>query len=111
MATGFLVSKTLIEYNRNSLEENEEEKEQIYIEFTEQNTDPENNENAIDFRLYAEQQIKEENITLVKIMENYKSKQMRKIIQKIAWWLFDDCGIVPNEKKNYKDYSWNNFKY
>ena len=42
MATGRPVSKTLIKYSSNSLEENdEEEKEPIDIEFTEQNADPE----------------------------------------------------------------------
>ena len=41
MATRRPVAKTLIEYNSNSLDENEEEeKESIDIEFTEQNADP-----------------------------------------------------------------------
>ena len=44
------VSKNLIEYNSNDLVENdEEEKEPIDIEFTEQKNDYENDENAIDF--------------------------------------------------------------
>ena len=43
MATGNPVVKTLIEYNSNSSKEkNEKAKEQIDIEFTEQNTDLEN---------------------------------------------------------------------
>ena len=37
MATGRPVAKTLIKYNSNSLEENEEEKESIDTELTEQN--------------------------------------------------------------------------
>ena len=42
MATGLPVSKTLIKYNSNSLEANdEEEKEPIHIEFTEQIADSE----------------------------------------------------------------------
>ena len=41
MAPDLPVSKTLIEYNPNSSEENEEEKEPIDIEFTEQKADPE----------------------------------------------------------------------
>ena len=52
MTTGRPVAKTLIKYN-NSLEENDEEedeKEPIDIELTEQNTDPYNDENVIDFR-------------------------------------------------------------
>ena len=41
----------LIKYNNNSLDENDEEgKEPINIDLTEQKTDPFNNENAIDFR-------------------------------------------------------------
>ena len=51
LATGRPVSKTLIKYNSNSLEENdEEEKEPIDLEFAEQKTDPYNEEIAIDFR-------------------------------------------------------------
>ena len=43
--------QTLIKYNSNNPEENdEEEKEPINIELTEQKSDPYNNENAIDFK-------------------------------------------------------------
>ena len=46
------VTKNLIEYNCNKLEENEElEKQVIDNEFTEQKADPENYKNTIDFRL------------------------------------------------------------
>ena len=42
LATGRPVAKTLIKYNSNSLEENdEEEKDQINIELTSKKTDPE----------------------------------------------------------------------
>ena len=42
MATGFLVVKNLIEYNSNNFEKNnEEKKESIDIELTEQKVDPE----------------------------------------------------------------------
>ena len=48
MATGRPVAKTLIKYNRNNLEENnEEEKEPINIGLTEQKTDLINDENTI----------------------------------------------------------------
>ena len=51
MATGKLVAKTLIKYNNNNLEENdEEEKEPINTELTDQKTDPNNDENAIGFK-------------------------------------------------------------
>ena len=49
LATRRPVAKALIKYN-NNLEKNEEEKEPINIELTEQKTDPYNDENAIDFR-------------------------------------------------------------
>ena len=39
--TGLPVTKSLIKYNSNSLEENEEEEEQIDIELSEQKADPE----------------------------------------------------------------------
>ena len=49
---GFSVEpKFLIEFNGNSWEENDEEKEAINIEFTDQKSDHENYKNAIDFRL------------------------------------------------------------
>ena len=91
MVASLPVAKTLIKYNSNSSEENdEEEKEPIDIEFTEQKTDPENNENVIDFR-WSDVQEDEEDIALVNFIENYKSKLMRKKFQKnnwmIVWWL------------------------
>ena len=51
MAVRFPVSKNLIKYNNNNLEENyEAEKNEIDIEFTDQNTYPEYNDYAIDLR-------------------------------------------------------------
>ena len=51
MANDLLASQNLIGYNSNDLEENEEEeKETIYIEFTEQKAGSKSDENAIDFR-------------------------------------------------------------
>ena len=41
LVTGLSVAKNLIEYNSKNSEENEEEKEPIYIEFTVQKVDPE----------------------------------------------------------------------
>ena len=94
------VSKTLIEYNTNSSEENEEEKEPIDIEFTEQKADPETMK------------------ILLTLNEHMYKKKMRKIIfwltwfraSKANWWrkspkkvtrrLFDDYSTLPNEKKN-----------
>ena len=49
MAAGRPVGEILIKYNNNNLEENdEEEKEPINIELTDQKTDPYNGENSID---------------------------------------------------------------
>ena len=57
LATGLPVAKALIEYNSNSLEENnEEEKELIDIEFIEQKKYPYNDENAIDFKRWNVQE-------------------------------------------------------
>ena len=57
LATGRPVAKALIEYNSNSLEENdEEEKELIDIELIEQKTYPYNDENAIDFKWWDVQE-------------------------------------------------------
>ena len=51
LATSPPVSKTLIKYNSNGLEENdEEENEPIDIELNDQKTDHYNDENAIDFK-------------------------------------------------------------
>ena len=50
MATGLPVAKTLIKYNSNNLEENDEkEREPINIELTDKK-DPYNDKNAIDFK-------------------------------------------------------------
>ena len=64
MATDLLEAKSLIEYNRNDLEENEDEKkEAIDIEFIEQKKDPDNDEIAIDFRWSDGREEDEEDIT------------------------------------------------
>ena len=81
MATRRPVAKALIKYN-NNLEENEEVKEPIDIELTEQKTDPYNDENAIDFRWSEVQKEDEKDIALAKFIESMKSKLMRKIFQK-----------------------------
>ena len=64
------------------MEENEEEEEPIDIEFTEQNADLENNENAFGFRWSDVQEEDEEDIAMANFIKNYKSKLMRKISQK-----------------------------
>ena len=57
LTTGRPVAKSLIEYNNNKLEVNdEEEKEPIDIELTEQKTDHYNDENAIEFKWWDVQE-------------------------------------------------------
>ena len=50
MATGRPVANTLIKFNNNLEEKDEEEKEPINTELTEHKTDPYSYENAIDFK-------------------------------------------------------------
>ena len=51
LATGRPVAKILIKYNKNNLEEHDEEdREPIHIELNEGKTDPYNDKNTIDFR-------------------------------------------------------------
>ena len=73
------VTKKLIRYNRNYLEENnEDEKETIYIDFTKK-TDIEDYENFIDFKWIDVQDENEEHITRLTWLRDYKSKLMRSI--------------------------------
>ena len=68
LATGLPVAKTLIKYNSNNLKKNDKEKDPIDIEFTEQNADPDNVENTIDF-IWSDGQ-EEEIIALFNFIEN-----------------------------------------
>ena len=77
LATRRPVAKTLIKYNNNLEENDEEEKEPINIEFTEQKTDPFNDENAIDFKWSDEQEEDEKDIALANFIES---------LQKENWW-------------------------
>ena len=80
MATGRPVTKTLIKYNSNSLEENDEEdKDPINIELTEQKTDPYNDEYAIDSKLSDLIEEDEKDIALANFIWACKSKLMRNL--------------------------------
>ena len=71
MATDLPVAKALIKYNINSSEEkDEEEKELIDIELTEQKSYSYNDEKAIDFRWSDLQEEDEEDIALANFIEN-----------------------------------------
>ena len=74
MATGRPVVYTLIKYSNNSEENDEEEKEPINIEFTEQKIDPYNDENAIDFKLSGVKEEDEENIALDNFIESLQKQ-------------------------------------
>ena len=70
-ATGWPVAEILIKYNNNNLEENdEEEKEPINIELTDQKIDPYNDENSIDSRLSDLTEEDEKDIALANLIES-----------------------------------------
>ena len=77
-ATGHPVAEILIKCNNNSLEKNdEEEKEPINIELTDQKTDPYNDENAIDSKWSDLTEENEEDIALANFIES---------LNKANWW-------------------------
>ena len=63
----------VIKYNNNLKENDEEEKKPIDIDFTEQKTDP-CNENAIDFRLSDVKEENREDIALVNFIESLQKQ-------------------------------------
>ena len=62
-------------------------------------TDPDNDENDIDFRLSGVKE-EEKDIALTSFFEILKKQTDERKKFKVTRWLLDDCGIVPNEKKN-----------
>ena len=88
MATGLPLSKTLVKYNSNNLEENEEEKEPIDIELTkEKKADPYNDENAFKFKWSGVQE-DEEDIALANFNESLKKQFDKEIFpKKVTRWL------------------------
>ena len=70
LASGLPTFKTLIKYNNNLEENEEEEKEPINIELTDKKTDPYNDENAIGFKWSDVQEDNEEDISLVNFNES-----------------------------------------
>ena len=103
MATGLPAAKTLIEFKQliGGNIKGGEGANRNWI--NEQKADPYYNvEYAFDFKCSGEQEEDEEDIALAYFIEYYKSKLIRDFfIKKITGWLFNDCGIVPNEiKKN-----------
>ena len=56
------------------MQENDEEEKKINIELTEQNTEPYNDENAIDFKLSDVKEEDEKDIALVNLIESSKKQ-------------------------------------
>ena len=99
MATRRPVAKALIKYN-NNLEENEEVKEPIDIELTEQK------QILIMMKMLLtldDQKYKKKTrkiLLWLTSLRAWKASWWGKFFKKITGWWFYDCGIVPNEKKN-----------
>ena len=81
---GHPVVKTLIKFNNNLEENDEEEKGPTDIEFTEQKTYPYSDENAIDFRWSGVKEEDEQNIALTNFIECLQSKLKRKFFKKVT---------------------------
>ena len=94
------VSQNLNEYNSNNLEENyEKEKESIDIEFIDQKADPKTMKILLNLNDRMNKKKRKILLSLISLRV-YKSKLIKKITNKIIGGLFDDYGIVPDEKKN-----------
>ena len=88
MATRRPVAKTLIKYNSKNLEEkDEEEKNPINIELTEQKSDLYNDENAIDYKLLGVQEEDEEDIALANFIESFQKQTNKENFQKSNWMI------------------------
>ena len=89
LATGWPITKILIKYNNNNLEENdEEEKEPISIELTDQKADPYNDKNSINSKWSDLTEEDEEDVVLANFIESLKkSKLMRIFFKKVTRWL------------------------
>ena len=88
-ATRWSVAEILIKYNSNNLEENdEEEKEPINIELTDQKIDPYNDENAIDSKWSDLTEENEEDIALANFIESLnKANWWESFSKKVIRWL------------------------
>ena len=102
MATGRPIFKVLIEYNCNSLEENDEkEKKPINIEFNDQNQILIMMKTLLTLSDQVYKKKPRKILLELTSFRTCKSKLMRiNLFKKVTGWLFDDCSIVPNEKKN-----------
>ena len=79
MATDLPVARTLIKYNKNLEKNDEEEKEPINIQLTEQKTDPYNDEkNILTLNDQMEKEEDEEDIALANFIESLQCKLIMK---------------------------------
>ena len=88
LASGLPVAKTLIKYNSNNLEENdEEENEPINIELTDHKINPYNDENAIDSKWSDLTEEDEEDIALTYFIESLQMQTDEEIFQQKKNWM------------------------
>ena len=81
------IKNTEIDDKSNNLEENEEEeKEAIDIEFTEQKIDTDNDENVIDFRWSDVKGEDEEDIAKAKLIESLQKQADEEIFSQKSYW-------------------------
>ena len=86
--------------NNNYEEEDEKEKVIVWIEFTEQKSYPQNDENAIEFRRSDIRGEDEKDNTKANLIESLQKKVNKENFPKrVTKGLFDYYGIVPKEKK------------
>ena len=96
MATVRSVVKTLIEYNSNNLEENDEEKKELILNLLRKILI------MMKMLLTLNDQINKMKRKILVWLTSLKLQKQadEEIFFKVTGWLFDDCGIIPNEKKN-----------
>ena len=74
---------------------------QLVLSLLSKKTDSYNDENTLDFRWSNVQEEGEEDIALSNFSECLQTANWwEKISKKVTGWLFNDCCIVPHEKKN-----------
>ena len=61
---------------------------------------PYDDKNAIDFKWSGVQEKERKILLRLTSLKITKASWWQKFYKKVTEWLFDDCKIVPNEKKN-----------
>ena len=73
-------------------------KEPIDIEFAEQKADPYNDENVFDLNNQKYKKKTRKILFWLTSLKITKASWLGNFFTKVAGWLFDDCGILPNQK-------------